>query len=219
MVWHGKSDWSSLKCLASTCNLFRLPEVRRDFVIVKIGYLFIYAFILFCALIFTERSEEHITIPSTKADGSSDQERHSIQTSDISSCQGSMKSQSNEQLYRCSVCGKGFNESSQYHTHLKAHNSEYPYSCSICGKAFSMSHCRTHLRVHNDERLYKCTVCEKAFFLSASFRDHMRVHSGERPYECPTCGKTFIRSSNYYTAHAVTDIHKLSNPLHLQKAP
>uniref|UniRef100_UPI00358EA9CA zinc finger protein 391-like isoform X2 n=1 Tax=Myxine glutinosa TaxID=7769 RepID=UPI00358EA9CA len=192
-----------------------------------------------CMEIKEERSEEHITIPSTKDDaGLSDQESDSIQTSDILSCQEQVKSHSSELPYKCSVCGKGFYQSSHFHIHVRTHNSKYPYSCSICGKAFrgpshyrihmrvhneeepyncsvcgktfrNIAHCRTHMRDHNDKRLYKCTICDKAFFLSSSFRDHMRVHSGERPYECPTCRKTFVRSSNYYTH---LKIHQVERP-------
>uniref|UniRef100_UPI00358FA7F5 uncharacterized protein isoform X3 n=1 Tax=Myxine glutinosa TaxID=7769 RepID=UPI00358FA7F5 len=72
-----------------------------------------------CMEIKEERSEEHITIPSTKDDaGLSDQESDSIQTSDILSCQEQVKSHSSELPYKCSVCGKGFYQSSHFHIHV-----------------------------------------------------------------------------------------------------
>uniref|UniRef100_UPI00358E8630 zinc finger protein 239-like isoform X1 n=1 Tax=Myxine glutinosa TaxID=7769 RepID=UPI00358E8630 len=107
------------------------------------------------------------------------------------------KGEKDERPYKCTSCGKSFNQSSNLKSHIMIHNDQRPYKCTSCGKSFNQSSNRkSHMMIHNDQRPYKCSSCGKSFNHSSTLKTHMRIHSGERPYKCTSCGKSFNQSCN-----------------------
>ena len=102
--------------------------------------------------------------------------------------------------FKCSVCGKGFADGTALKKHGTVHTGEKPYLCTICGKGLTQATGLVlHMRLHTGERPYKCKLCGKDFAQSSSLRDHTRIHTGEKPYHCTICDKHFMRSSDLTT--------------------
>ncbi|EPQ04932.1 Zinc finger protein 264 [Myotis brandtii] len=106
--------------------------------------------------------------------------------------------QEEENIFKCSECGKVFNKKHLLAGHEKIHSGVKPYECTECGKTFIKStHLLQHHMIHTGERPYECMECGKAFNRKSYLTQHQRIHSGEKPYKCNECGKAFTHRSNF----------------------
>ncbi|XP_042306379.1 zinc finger protein 397-like isoform X2 [Sceloporus undulatus] len=107
------------------------------------------------------------------------------------------RSQTGEELYECSDCGKNFISRAGFIMHIRIHGREKPYECSDCGKHFRRSsHLNSHSKIHAGVKPFKCTDCGKGFSRSSNLISHQRMHTGEKPYTCSSCSKQFCDKSS-----------------------
>lgn len=103
----------------------------------------------------------------------------------------------NQKLFVCSVCNKGFLRMSQLEEHKSTHQPFKPFRCLECGKSFTQkTRLKTHQSVHTGERPFSCKICGKMFSRQDNCLRHERFHSGLKPYSCGRCGKSFTVLGN-----------------------
>ncbi|XP_036940890.1 zinc finger protein 594-like [Acanthopagrus latus] len=113
----------------------------------------------------------------------------------------------NQKLFICSVCNRGFPRLSQLEEHKTTHQTFKPYRCLECGKSFTQkTRLKTHQSVHTGERPFSCKICGKRFSRQDNCQRHERFHSGLKPYSCGQCGKSFTVQGNL----------KIHQEIHLQ---
>ncbi|XP_070830112.1 zinc finger protein 91-like [Chaetodon trifascialis] len=103
----------------------------------------------------------------------------------------------NQKLFICSVCNRGFPRLSQLEEHQATHQLFKPFRCLECGKSFTQkTRLKTHQSVHTGERPFSCKICGKMFSRQDNCLRHERFHSGLKPYSCGQCGKSFTVLGN-----------------------
>jgi len=111
-----------------------------------------------------------------------------------------MRSHSRQKPFECTVCNTRFALSCSLATHSRIHSGCKPYKCHMCDEAFSESeHLSTHMRIHAGDRPHVCHMCGEAFLLSGDLNRHLRVHTGDKPYVCSLCDKSFSDCSHLHT--------------------
>lgn len=114
---------------------------------------------------------------------------------------------SEDGLFRCEICGKGFTRKYHMQRHVKLHIrgpvpkahlldwTRRPYACGVCKMGFTRQHHLTrHMLIHTGERPHSCHECGKAFRRFTNLTLHVRtVHGAERPFKCQICGRGFPR--------------------------
>lgn len=124
----------------------------------------------------------------------------------------------------CPECKKVLKTEYTYERHMKAHTDEKLFQCKHCGKGFMQPrNMRIHEAKHTGpvERSFLCDMCGESFL---GFT-HLRVHQGKkhaievskayqkRSYICPVCGKGFSYKGleNHFNKH--TEEEKKASPL------
>ncbi|XP_075425377.1 uncharacterized protein LOC142465258 isoform X1 [Ascaphus truei] len=112
--------------------------------------------------------------------------------------------------YKCSDCGKDFNNKSDYTIHQRTHTTERLYKCSECQKCFtSNSALVKHQTIHRAKKQFSCSKGEKCVSQNSQLFIHQRSHTKERLFVCAECGKSFAQKSRFVT-HQV--IHTREKP-------
>ncbi|XP_042306618.1 zinc finger and SCAN domain-containing protein 31-like isoform X2 [Sceloporus undulatus] len=111
-----------------------------------------------------------------------------------------------DRRFKCSECGKSFNQKRYLTGHKRIHKGETPYKCSDCGRSFNRKwNLIAHKRIHSGENPYKCSDCGKTFSQKGNLMTHTRIHTGEKPYKCVECGKRFSQRAGL-TSHKKSHI-------------
>ncbi|MEE6511930.1 hypothetical protein FKM82_018810 [Ascaphus truei] len=102
-----------------------------------------------------------------------------------------------ERLYTCSELQKCFTNNSAFVKHQKIHEGVKLFPCSECGKHFShKSYLIRHQRIHKADKQFSCSICGKCFSKNSHLVTHQRIHTGEKPFICSECGKCFSQNSD-----------------------
>ncbi|XP_062850773.1 C2H2-type zinc finger protein [Trichomycterus rosablanca] len=106
------------------------------------------------------------------------------------------KSHPEEELKRCSDCGKILSCQAALIRHKRGHNEptqiEQPHICPLCNSSFSCTTSfKRHALTHQPERPYRCS-CGKGFTYKGALLSHQRIHTAEKSYQCSHCNKCFF---------------------------
>jgi len=113
--------------------------------------------------------------------------------------------------YRCTDCGKYFQDSETLAVHSQIHSKEKPFKCNVCSKRFTNAgNLVNHSKIHSGEKPYRCHVCDLEFSESERLKLHMRKHTQEKLYKCYICQNQFSASRSL-KRHMVR-VHKLDKP-------
>ncbi|XP_044751497.1 uncharacterized protein LOC123311531 [Coccinella septempunctata] len=98
----------------------------------------------------------------------------------------------------CVECDKKFNKACYLTQHNKnTHSGEKPFKCTRCGKRYNdQTSYEVHVAKHGDDKPHKCSKCKKMFNHKTDLRRHMFCHAGIKPHYCETCHKGFIRKDH-----------------------
>ncbi|XP_030841610.1 zinc finger protein 37-like [Strongylocentrotus purpuratus] len=105
------------------------------------------------------------------------------------------------QQYKCSTCGKIFEQKGLYITHVETHKDKterQKYYCKICDKTYlSKYYYDYHMERHNDKsKLIECKTCGKTLTSKQSLERHINdVHIKQIKYICDLCGKRLYTNS------------------------
>lgn len=120
-----------------------------------------------------------------------------------------LKTDHNERVYVCSICGLDFRKRNPYNDHMDEHmaaTSDGTYECDVCKETFTDSRqFRIHKKTHSASiKIWPCKECGKKYSSKNLLDEHMNMHTGARPYQCPHCPKDF---ASKYTLTAHMKIH------------
>ncbi|XP_075735564.1 uncharacterized protein LOC119169283 [Rhipicephalus microplus] len=82
-----------------------------------------------------------------------------------------------ERSFRCTLCGRGFNQKMNLARHMQRHTGEKPHQCHLCSKRFNQKcNLERHIRSHTGERPFHCTFCPKSFNSKSNLNRHVACH-------------------------------------------
>ncbi|XP_033833904.1 PR domain zinc finger protein 15 [Periophthalmus magnuspinnatus] len=106
-----------------------------------------------------------------------------------------------KKVYRCSLCSKIFQNSSNLNRHIRSHGDKL-FKCDDCDKLFSRKESlKQHISYKHSKTMpdleykYKCNTCEKSFRLENALKFH-NCRTDDKTFQCDICSRFFSTNSN-----------------------
>uniref|UniRef100_A0A4W5LT84 PR/SET domain 15 n=1 Tax=Hucho hucho TaxID=62062 RepID=A0A4W5LT84_9TELE len=106
-----------------------------------------------------------------------------------------------KRLYKCTLCNKVFQNSSNLNRHIRSHGDKL-FKCDECDKMFSRKESlKQHISYKHSknepdvEYRYKCNTCDKAFRLENALEFH-NCRTDDKTFQCEICSRFFSTNSN-----------------------
>ncbi|XP_040297549.1 zinc finger protein 646-like [Bufo bufo] len=137
---------------------------------------------------------------SDQAEGSSDQNLISDQSTMAFCGMKALESHHEDRPYKCNQCDKSYRHAGSLVNHKKTHQIGL-YTCLICQKEYSNPMgLKSHLRTHSEEKRFKCEQCGEAFRMSQQLYNHRRSLHG---CQSTPSGNKILRSSKFEVQSSV----------------
>ncbi|XP_035035394.1 PR domain zinc finger protein 15 [Hippoglossus stenolepis] len=111
------------------------------------------------------------------------------------------KVREHKRVYRCSLCNKVFQNSSNLNRHIRSHGDKL-FKCDECDKLFSRKESlKQHISYKHSKNMpdqdykYKCNTCEKSFRLENALKFH-NCRTDDKTFQCDICSRFFSTNSN-----------------------
>ncbi|XP_034034909.1 PR domain zinc finger protein 15 [Thalassophryne amazonica] len=111
------------------------------------------------------------------------------------------RSHDHKRVYRCSLCNKVFQNSSNLNRHVRSHGDKL-FKCDECDKLFSRKESlKQHISYKHSKNMsdvdykYKCNTCEKSFRLENALKFH-NCRTDDKTFQCNICSRFFSTNSN-----------------------
>ncbi|KAK0132109.1 PR domain zinc finger protein 15 [Merluccius polli] len=111
------------------------------------------------------------------------------------------KTREHKRVYRCSLCSKVFQNSSNLNRHIRSHGDKL-YKCDECDKLFSRKESlKQHISYKHSKNVpdleykYICNMCDKSFRLENALRFH-NCRTDDKTFQCDICSRFFSTNSN-----------------------
>ncbi|XP_061607332.1 PR domain zinc finger protein 15 isoform X2 [Phyllopteryx taeniolatus] len=126
--------------------------------------------------------------------------RH-LGASDVGSLHKRHKGREHKRVYRCSLCNKVFQNSSNLNRHIRSHGDKL-FKCDDCDKLFSRKESlKQHISYKHSKNVpdleykYKCNTCDKSFRLENALKFH-NCRTDDKTFQCDICSRFFSTNSN-----------------------
>ncbi|XP_054275639.1 gastrula zinc finger protein XlCGF46.1-like [Macrosteles quadrilineatus] len=119
-----------------------------------------------------------------------------------------LKTHSQEYIYNCKICKKGFTRKLSLEIHIHKHTGARMFICEYCGHTFlTESNLRNHVKLCNKDHQHTCEECGKSFISESQLSKHESQHTGIYSYSCSVCNKGFHKPSdlNFHMLSHSTD--------------
>ncbi|KAK2828836.1 hypothetical protein Q5P01_019870 [Channa striata] len=111
------------------------------------------------------------------------------------------KAREYKKVYRCSLCSKVFQNSSNLNRHIRSHGDKL-FKCDECDKLFSRKESlKQHISYKHSKNMpdqeykYKCNTCKKSFRLENALKFH-NCRTDDKTFQCDICSRFFSTNSN-----------------------
>ncbi|CAJ1064714.1 PR domain zinc finger protein 15 isoform X4 [Xyrichtys novacula] len=111
------------------------------------------------------------------------------------------KVREHKRVYRCSLCSKVFQNSSNLNRHIRSHGDKL-FKCDECDKLFSRKESlKQHISYKHSKNMpdmeykYKCNTCDKSFRLENALKFH-NCRTDDKTFQCDICSRFFSTNSN-----------------------